>query len=399
MAYRLVRSKYWLINPLVFFFLLVTIQPSRGQEAQKAPASPNGGGPQRQKDSAVPKSTKSDAVANKDGKALLTKEYAVVTNDPPKMVEKAEVPNSSFIREWYRAEWRAGDPFYFFVIRPKGVAKTPVMLYLPSFPDDTELFTNNQWCELAVRGGYTTVGFVGAVTGHRTRYRLMKEWFVSEMPEALTSTVHDVQLILNFLSTRSDLDMEHVGMYGTGSGGAIAILASVADSRIKVLDLLAPWGDWKTWLSESKVVPDGERANYLKPEFLSKVTPLDPIEWLPKILAKSVRIEDIRGNKAMPDKSQEKLEAAAPGFTLINQWGNGRAFLAAQVPPSVLEWAKSQLAADAKAPPVLAKSERIHVFPAVAAPASSNLPAPASAQPAKAPDTPKPQDKTKQNPQ
>jgi hypothetical protein len=285
------------------------------------------------------------------------------------------------------------------VIRPKGVAKTPVMLYLPSFPDDTELFTNNQWCDLAVRGGYTTVGLVGAVTGHRTRYRLMKEWFVSEMPEALTSTVHDVQLILNFLSTRSDLDMEHVGMYGTGSGGAIAILASVADSRIKVLDLLAPWGDWKTWLSESKVVPDGERANYLKPEFLAKVTPLDPIEWLPKIQAKSVRIEDIRGNKAMPDKSQEKLEAAAPGFTLINQWGNGRAFLAAQVPPSVLEWAKSQLAADAKVPPVLAKSDRIHVFPAVAAPASSNLPAPASAQPAKAPDSPKPQDKTKQNPQ
>jgi len=31
----------------------------------------------------------------------------------------------------------------------------------------------------------------------------MKEWFVSEMQESVGSTVHDVQMILNYLETRA----------------------------------------------------------------------------------------------------------------------------------------------------------------------------------------------------
>jgi hypothetical protein len=53
---------------------------------------------------------------------------------------------------------------------------------------------------------------VSALNGHRYTYRPMKQWFVSELQEALGSSVHDVQMILNYLSTRDDLDMSRVGM-------------------------------------------------------------------------------------------------------------------------------------------------------------------------------------------
>jgi hypothetical protein len=378
----------------------------RGQEPQSArkPAASPTSGAQATPKAVSPGDLKNDVnKANKKDTAVLTLEHVAVAKDPPKLLDKAEIPNTSFIRETLRAEWRAGDPFYIYVIRPKGVAKPPVILYLPSFPDDTDLFLKNDWCELAVRGGYAVVGFVGNVTGHRTRYRLLKEWFVSEMPEALTSTTHDVQMILDYLSLRSDLDMDRVAMYGAGSGGSIAILASVVDSRIKVLDLLAPWGDWKDWLSGTVVIPETERATYSKPEFEAGVAPLDPVTWLPKIQAKSLRIEDIRVNKAMPDKAQEKLEAAAPDFALINQYGNGRAFLATQVPPSVLEWVKSQLAPDAKPQIALEKSARIHFYPAVQAPVPTGiqkLANAASAEVAKGPASAaaKEKEKEKENP-
>src|ERR1035441_1223230 len=49
---------------------------------------------------------------------------------------------------------------------------------------------------------------------------------------SLALTVHDVQMVLNYLETRGDLDMSRVGMFGQGSGGAIAVLAAAADSRI-----------------------------------------------------------------------------------------------------------------------------------------------------------------------
>jgi hypothetical protein len=383
-------NRFAFLAAMSITFYLVPAHELRGQESKSVSKPPA---------QAAVKNSKADEI--KGGKnqtiALLTLEHTTMTGTRPAVVEKVEMPNASFVREWYRVEWRTGDPFYLFVIRPKGTAKTPVILYLPSFPDDTDLFKNNSWCDLAVRGGYTVVGFVGNVTAHRTRYRVLKEWFVSEMPEALTSTTHDAQLILDYLATRGDMDMDHVAMYGTGSGGSIAILASVVDPRIKVLDVLAPWGDWKTWVSGTVVIPEDERAMYTKPEFLATVSPLDPVIWLPKIQAKSMRIEDVRGNKAMPDKAQEKLEAAAPDFALINQYGNGRAFLATQTPISVLDWVKSQLGPNAQPAPPMDKSARIHFFPAVQPPAPGNLPNFPVSQSAKAPGASSESEKEKQN--
>ena len=122
-----------------------------------------------------------------------------------------------------------------------------------------------------VRGGFAAVGFVCALTGHRYHDRPMKQWFLSE-----TAGVpgHDsprpAQTVLNDLENRGDLDMSRVGMFGQGSGASIATLASAVDTRIKVLDVLDPWGDWPTWMSMSPFVPDDERPDYMKPEFLKK---------------------------------------------------------------------------------------------------------------------------------
>jgi len=299
--------------------------------------------------------------------------------ETPLLEDEGEIPtsNAGFIRERYMVTWRPKDPFDLYVVRPKGVAKPPVVLYLYTFPDDTELFKNNNWCESAVSGGYAAVGFVSALTGHRLRFRLPKESFVTEMQEALAETTHDVQLILDYVATRNDLDSSRVGMFGVGSGASIAILASAADPRIRAVDLLGPWGDWPGWLGHSKIIQEDLRANFLKPEFLAKVAPLEPIAWLPKMKAKSVRIQDVRNNMSMPDESQEKLEAAAPDFAVINEYGNGRAFLKLQPPVFTFQWIKDQLKSDAKLKVVGDRSERVHFFPAIqdqAAPGQSQAP-------------------------
>ena len=288
---------------------------------------------------------------------------------PPELAAKDDIPNMSFVRERYEVTWRPGDPFDLYVVRPRGTERVPVILYLYSFPEDTEQFKNDFWCETAVSRGYAAVGLVGAVTGHRTRYRLGKEWFVSEMQEALGGTVHDVQLILDFLATRKDLDLNRVGMFASGSGGAIAIMASAADPRIRVLDLLGPWGDWPKWVAESKIIPEEERAKFEKPEFLTKLAPLEPITWLPKVKAKALRIQDVRANKSMPDEAQEKLEAAAPDFAVINEYGNGRALMASQPSTSLFEWMKERLRGDGETPIAAKQSDRVRFFPAVEMPA------------------------------
>ena len=300
---------------------------------------------------------------------------SIFAKDAPKLAETDEIQGTGFVRERFFVNWRPKDPFDLYIIRPKGVRKPPVILTLYSYPDDTENFKNNAWCEAAVNKGYAVVGFVSAATGHRIRFRMTKEWFVLDMQESLATTAHDVQLILDYLKTRDDLDTSRIGMFGVGSGGSVAILASAVDPRLVAVDLLGPWGDWPTWLAQSKIVPDAERAPFLKKEFLGAVAPLDPVVWLPKSKAKALRLQDVRRNASIPDEAQVKLEGAAPDFSLINEYGNGRAFLTAQPAFAAFDWIKEQLKEGTKsARPSMAKSERIHVFPAMEKPAEAKWP-------------------------
>jgi len=105
-----------------------------------------------------------------------------------------------------------------------------------------------------------------------------------------------------------------------GSGASIAILASAADPRIKVLDVLDPWGDWPVWMTTSPFVPEEERADFVKPEFLKKVAPLDPLDWLPKIQAKTFRFRQNTFELDTPTAVKLKLRSAVPAGTSIVQY-------------------------------------------------------------------------------
>jgi dienelactone hydrolase len=146
--------------------------------------------------------------------------------------------------ELLQVQWRASDPIDLYVMKPKGVSKPPVILYLYGYPTDTDIFKNDDCDALVTRDGFAAVGFVSALTGHRYRNRPMKEWFLSELQESVATSAHDVQMVLNYLASRGDLDMNRVGMFAQGSGASIAILATAVDPRIKVLEALDPWGDW-----------------------------------------------------------------------------------------------------------------------------------------------------------
>lgn len=239
---------------------------------------------------------------------------------------KGDFPEYS--RELVRVEWRAGDPIDVSVIKPAGVKNPPVILYLYSFPSTSRRFAEAEFCKFLVKNGFAAIGFVSALTGERFHQRPMKTWFVSELQESLATSVHDVQLMLNYLATRGDLDMTRVGMFGDGSGASIAIMAAAVDSRIKVVDLLDPWGDWPEWLDKSSLVPENERVEYLKPEFLRTVQNLDPVKWLPELKTQSVRLQYIEDLKVTPKTVRERMEAVAPQNARVVHYESKRAFLA-----------------------------------------------------------------------
>lgn len=248
---------------------------------------------------------------------------------------------ADYTSELVRAEWRANDPIELYVVRPHNVVKPPAILYLYNFPADTDRFKEKAWCEFVTRNGFAAVGFVSALTGQRYHTRPMREWFVSELQESLGTTTHDVQMILDYLASRGDVNVTRIGMLGEGSGGAIAILAAAADPRIRFVHAINPWGDWPDWLKVSAAVPDREREAYLKPEFVKSLAPLDPVSYLPQLGSDRIRIEQVAADPITPGSVQAKIAACAPSPSSVVQYPNVRVQIQSWTAPK--GWLELQL--------------------------------------------------------
>jgi len=278
--------------------------------------------------------------------------------------QKDDNPKMPFTRERWQMMWRPADSFDLFVCKPRGTSgKLPVVLYLYTYPSSTERYKTDDWCLTMTADGFAAVGFLSAYTGDRLDTRSPAATFFTDFQESLASTVHDVQLILDYLATRGDLDMTRVGMFGQGSGGTIAILASSIDKRIKAIDVLTPWGDWPNFFSQSRYVAADKRAKFMAPEFQAKIAAFDPVNVLPKVQARSVRIDDVRKSGPMQEASQLRMEAAAPPTAIINQYGDPDALTPHASGGALFAWLKVELQSKDKPQMAMAKSDRIHFYP------------------------------------
>ena len=275
-----------------------------------------------------------------------------LTPEPPVVAEKTD--GATFTREMVALQWRPFDPIYLYIIKPKGVAKPPPVLFLYGYPTTTKRFLNATYCRRVTEGGCAAIGFDTALTGERFRMRPMREWFVSELPESLATSAHDVQLILDYLVTRGDLDMGHVGIFGQGSGGAIAVLAAAADPRIKVIDLLSPWGDWPEWAAKTALLKPADRPGYTRPDFLKRVAPLDPVAWLSRLKGRPLRLQSREDDPAVPLDCQRSLQKAVPPGAVLVTYKDVMALYGGTSGSLLFSWMAGQLkppAASLNTPP------------------------------------------------
>jgi hypothetical protein len=328
MKQRMVLLFNWMRT--LVFLLAVQFLPSQVAAAQFLPASPPIADPADTRFVDVKEDWTSPSL--KASKLLAA---------PPLMAYRNDYPG--YTVELLQVQWRFGDPLDLYVIKPKGVSNPPVILYLYGYPADTDRFKNEDFQNAVTKDGFAAVGFVSALTGHRYHDRPMREWFLSELQECLATSAHDVQMILDYLATRHDLDMSRVGMFAQGSGASIAILTSAVDARIKVLDALDPWGDWPAWMATSPFVPEEERAEFVKAEFQAKVALLDPIDWLPKIQAKKFRLQDAVFETNTPKVAKEKLRAAIPERTTVTIYKTPEEFNAVVRDKKDLAWIQREL--------------------------------------------------------
>ena len=243
--------------------------------------------------------------------------------DPPITGEVDTFPE--FTRELVRVQWRNNDPIDLYIARPVGVAKPPVIVYLYGYPGEAVRFLNNSLCKTLTKNGFAAVGFSPMLTGQRYHDVSMKEWFISDLSRSLVGTTHDVEMVINYLNNRADFDMTRIGIFGEGSGGTVALLAASVDTRIKAVDVLNPWGDWPSWMAKSLIVPESERADYEKPEFLKSVAPYDPVDLLPKFNLLPLRVQqNLWDDSKTPSTARDRIAASLPKTADLAQYKNER---------------------------------------------------------------------------
>jgi hypothetical protein len=255
--------------------------------------------------------------------------------------------NAGYSVSLIRLQWRNGDPIDLWISKPADMKKPPVIISLYGYPSENEIFQDPDWQEFTIKGGFASVGFLTALTGDRYHDLPWKKWFLSELQECLSVSTHDVQMVLDYLASRGDLDMSRVGVIGQYSGASIAILSSAVDPRIKVVDTIDPWGDWPTWMERSAFPPENERPDYVKSEFLTKVAPLDTVVWMPKVQAQKFRLQQREYDLQTPVTSKQKLQTAVPEGTIVELYKTPSDFdkEVGKGGEKSLDWIKGQLQA------------------------------------------------------
>lgn len=334
------------------FFLLFSFLAAGSAGAQQLPAPEPAGSLARQQASPAPQPSAPPGIDPKTGVPLyetIQEDWSSLAIGTSKLEPESPLvaqtdEEDGFTRTLVQLKWRPGDPLDLYVIMPTGVKKPGAVLYLFGYKDDTDRFQQDVWCQRATRGGVAAIGFVSALSASRFHDRPMKQWFVSELQESLGSTVHDVKFILDYLGQRGDIDMDRIGMFGQASGGAIALLAAAADPRIKAIDVLDPWGDWPVWLSQSPIPSeDPHPAVFTEPEFLKRVAPLDPVQWLPTLKNTKIRIQQVMDNSATPKVCKDAIRDAAPKQADVVRYEHVRDLVNASSQGKLFGWIKAEL--------------------------------------------------------
>ena len=70
-------------------------------------------------------------------------------------------------------------------------------------------------------------------------------------------------------------------------------------------------------MAKSKLVPENERTDLLKPQRLQALEPLDPIHWLSILNGRLLKLDEALYENNTPAEAKAKIEAALPAHALL----------------------------------------------------------------------------------
>ena len=166
-------------------------------------------------------------------------------------------------------------------------------------------------------------------------------------------SIQDLSRVVDYLETRTDIDMQRIGYVGASMGAFFGAVFTGVDKRVKTAVLVVGGGDWDVFINNSMVPPAVVIRDYYKKagmplsDFAQGMAPVDPVHFISLFAPHPLLMINCSNDTIVPRKTGELLFEAA-GEPKYIEWLKCDAPIG-HIPPIgktqqlVMKWFKKQL--------------------------------------------------------
>lgn len=141
----------------------------------------------------------------------------------------------------------------------------------------------------------------------------------NHLREGLTQAVFDIKRLVDYLSTKSEFDMQRLGISGVSLGAIVASLVYNVEPRFRCAAIILGGGDiahiiWNSSFTVD-IRTDFRKKGYTEEQLREELRPVEPLEYVDPHREDNVLIIGAKYDEVIPPESTQKL---------IDAYGNAR---------------------------------------------------------------------------
>lgn len=207
--------------------------------------------------------------------------------------------------------------------------------------------------------GYAVLAIDGVFKGEREKSgRNILEYDPKATTANIRQQVIDIRRGVDYLETRTDLDMPRLGFLGVSMGAITGTIACAVDERFKVIVLadgaasLRSVYENKSSMKEVQAEVEKAKAELAKlgytiDEALGLLEPIDPVHYAPYISPRPVYMMNGKKDELFPLEAMEALHAAVGEPKSVKWFNSGHILPIPDVLHRTMKWFKYWFAGEA----------------------------------------------------
>jgi len=231
------------------------------------------------------------------------------------------------------------------LMRPRDAERPPCALVLHGLGGDKS--NGRLVAALLAPHGIAVMAIDAALHGDRAPRQMEVTPELAATDGPMVRTVIDNRRAIDYISTRGDVDAEHVVLVGVSMGAILGSIVTAVDERVDAAALVVGGGGWETLLAMSQH-PTAQRLREAGGG--GSLAHVDPVNFVGRISPRPMLMVNGTMDTIIPRVSAEALHGASREPRQIIWYEGGHVGMPPQVLGTVVAWITAHAGVTAAAP-------------------------------------------------